>query len=153
VATPEGEEGVKQLCGVEGAVLLVQILHQGQQTACLTRLARGVEQEVFLLVDQPQDLVQVPALQGRQAVVVGGPDRTFGREKAHRIPPKRRRGRAGSGEHSTHGDAPPGPVVVATASSETSFAAAGLEQTAGAGLQTPSRAGVPSRRHFFHKVT
>jgi hypothetical protein len=65
------------------AALGVQQLHQRQQAGGLAGLARGVQQEIFLLLDQPEDLGQVPALKRRQAVVVLGADRTLGCEEAH----------------------------------------------------------------------
>jgi hypothetical protein len=47
------------------AAFLVQVVHQRQQTGGFASLARGVEQEILLLVDQRQDFVKIPALQGR----------------------------------------------------------------------------------------
>jgi hypothetical protein len=71
--------------GIDGPItpLVVEPLHQRQQTGGLAGLARGVQQEILLLLDQPQDLGQVPAVQGRQAVVHVGPHRTLGVEEAH----------------------------------------------------------------------
>jgi hypothetical protein len=62
----------------------VQVLHQRQQAGGLAGLARGVEQEVSLLLDEPQHLRQVPAMQRRQAVVHVGSHRALGIEEAHR---------------------------------------------------------------------
>jgi hypothetical protein len=52
--------------GVDGIIVvtLVQIVGQRQQTGGLAGLARGMEQEVLLLRNQPSDFDQVEARQG-----------------------------------------------------------------------------------------
>jgi hypothetical protein len=47
--------------GVDGivAVALVEIVGQGQQAGSLAGLARDMEQELFLLVDQSDQFIQV----------------------------------------------------------------------------------------------
>ena len=67
------------------APLAIEVLHQGQQTGGFTGLARGVQEKVFLPVEPVKNFVQVPTGQGRQAVMIGGPDRTLGVEKTHRV--------------------------------------------------------------------
>ncbi|MDV7396366.1 hypothetical protein RZS08_33540, partial [Arthrospira platensis SPKY1] len=48
----------------------VQQFRQRQQAGGLAGLSGGVQEEVFLPRDQGQNLVQVPALQGRQRVMI-----------------------------------------------------------------------------------
>jgi len=65
------------------APLPVQMAHQGQETTGLAGLAGGVEQEILLPLDEREHVVQIPAVQGRQAVMDVGSNRAFGVEKAH----------------------------------------------------------------------
>jgi hypothetical protein len=59
------------------------VVHQRQQAGRFAGLPGGVQQEVFLLVDEGHNRLQIPAAQGRQAVMPVGADRSFGIEKAH----------------------------------------------------------------------
>jgi hypothetical protein len=47
------------------APLLIQMRHERQQAGGLAGLTRGMEQEVFLLVDEAEDLIEIPARQRR----------------------------------------------------------------------------------------
>nr|VFJ94658.1 MAG: hypothetical protein BECKLFY1418B_GA0070995_106115 [Candidatus Kentron sp. LFY] len=64
---------------VEGGVVSLPIepFHEGQQAGGLAGLARGVEDEVALFVDESMDLVAVPTGQGGDVVILFwfyGPD-------------------------------------------------------------------------------
>ena len=61
----------------------VESVGERQKRRGLACLAGSVENEVLLSPDQPQEVVQIDALQGRDAVVVAGIDRALGVEVPH----------------------------------------------------------------------
>ena len=71
ISDPEGHIFACSLGGLDVGVdsvvgaLLVEQVGKGEETAGLASLARGVEQEVLLLGNQPTDLLQVDACQRR----------------------------------------------------------------------------------------
>jgi hypothetical protein len=74
--------------GVDGpiAALAIEPLHQRQHAGGLAGLARGVQQEIFFLLDHRQDVFEIPTSQGWQTIMHVGPVRPFGVEKSHRRP-------------------------------------------------------------------
>lgn len=71
--------------GIDGTILAPRIEHIGQcqQTGGLAGLSRGMEQKVLLLGDQIQDLLEIEARQGWQAVMLAAIHRALGVEEAH----------------------------------------------------------------------